>query len=45
MKIVETIAGLENDPKLRLGNHGDTIRRMRSNGVSGFIASKNEKLV
>ena len=41
VKIVETLAGLENDPKLRLGDHGYTIRRVRSKGVSGFFASKN----
>ena len=26
VKIVEALAGLENDPKFRLGNHGYTIR-------------------
>ena len=42
-KIVEALAGLENDPKFRLGNYGYTIRRVRGKGRSGFIASKNEK--
>ena len=43
VKIVEALAGLENDPKFRLGNYGYTIRRVRGKGRSGFIASKNEK--
>ena len=43
VKIVEVLAGLENDPKFRLGNYGYTIRRVRGQGRSGFIASKNEK--
>ena len=43
VKIVEAIAGLETDPKFRLGNYGYTIRRVRGKGRSGFIASKNEK--
>ena len=43
VKIVEARASLENDPKFRLGNHGDTIRRVRGKGGSGFIASRNGK--
>ena len=43
VKIVEALRGLENDPKCRLGNYGYSIRRVRGQGRSGFIASKNEK--
>ena len=43
MKIVEALAGLENDPKFNLGNHGYTLRRAKGKGASGFIAYKNEK--
>ena len=43
MKIVEALAGLENDPKFKLGNHGYTLRRAKGKGASGFIAYKNEK--
>ena len=43
VKLVEALVGFENDPKFRLGNHGYTIRRVRGKGMSGFIASKNEK--
>ena len=43
MKIVEALAGLENDPKFNLGNHGYTLRRAKGRGVSGFIAYKNKK--
>ena len=43
MKIVEALAGLENDPKFNLGNHGYTLRRAKGKGASGFVAYKNEK--
>ena len=43
MKIVEALAGFENDPKFKLGNHGYTLRRAKGKGASGFIAYKNEK--
>ena len=43
MKIVEALAGFENDPKFNLGNHGYTLRRAKGKGASGFIAYKNEK--
>ena len=43
MKIVNALAGFENDPKFKLGNHGYTLRRAKGKGASGFIAYKNEK--
>ncbi len=43
MKIVEALAGLENDPKFNLGNHGYTLRRAKGKGTSGFVAYKNDK--
>ena len=43
MKIVEVLAGFENDPKFNLGNYGYTLRRAKGKGASGFIAYKNEK--
>ena len=43
MKIVEALAGFENDPKFNLGNHGYTLGRAKGKGASGFIAYKNEK--
>ena len=43
MKIVEALAGLENDPKFNLGNHGYTLRRAKGKGASGFVAYKNDK--
>ena len=43
LKIVEALAGLENDPKFNLGNNGYTLRRAKGKGVSGFVAYKNEK--
>ena len=42
MKIVEALAGFENDPKFNLGNYGYTLRRAKGKGASGFIAYKNE---
>ena len=44
MKIVEALAGFENDPKFNLGNHGYTLRRAKGKGASGFIVYKNEKV-
>ena len=44
MKIVEALAGFENDLKFNLGNRGYTVRRAKGKGVSGFIAYKNEKV-
>ena len=43
VKIVEALAGLENDPKFNLGNHGYTLRRAKGKGASGFVANKNDK--
>ena len=43
MKIVEALAGLENDPIFNLGNHGYTLRRAKGKGASGFVANKNDK--
>ena len=43
MKIVEALAGFENDPKFKLGNYGYTLRRAKGKGASRFIAYKNEK--
>ena len=43
LKIVEALAGLENDPKFNLGNNGYTLRRAKGKGASGFVAYKNEK--
>ena len=43
MKIVEALAGFENDPKFNLGNYGYTLRRAKGRGAPGFIAYKNEK--
>ena len=43
MKIVEALAGFENDPKFNLGNYGYTLRRAKGKGASGFITYKNEK--
>ena len=43
MTIVNALAGFENDPKFKLGNHGYTLRRAKGKGASGFIAYKNEK--
>ena len=44
MKIVEALAGFENDPKFNLGNHEYTLRGAEGKGASGFIAYKNEKV-
>ena len=44
MKIVEALAGFENDPKFNLGNYGYTLRRAKGKGASGFIAYKIEKV-
>ena len=44
MKIVEALAGFENDPKFNLGNYGYTLRRAKGKGASGFIPYKNEKV-
>ena len=43
VKIVEALAGFENDPKFNLGNYGYTLRRTKGKDASGFIAYKNEK--
>ena len=45
LKIVEALAGLENDPKFNLGNNGYTLRRAKGKGASGFVAYKNEKAI
>ena len=44
MKIVEALAGFENDPKFNLGNYGYTLRRAKGKDASGFIAYKIEKV-
>ena len=44
MKIVEALAGFENDAKFNLGNYGYTLRRAKGKGASGFIAYKIEKV-
>ena len=36
VKIVEALAGRENDPKFNLGNHGYTLRRAKGKGASGL---------
>ena len=43
VKILKALAGLENDPKFNLGNHGYTLRRAKGKGASGFVANKNDK--
>ena len=42
-KIVVALAGLADDPKVKLGRYGYTIRRARGKGASGFVATKNAK--
>lgn len=42
-RIVEAIAGMENDRKFNLGLYGYTVRRAKGKGQSGFVAVKNEK--
>ena len=36
MKIVEALAGFENDPKFNLGNYGYTLRRAKGKGCVGL---------
>ena len=43
VKIKEALAQYSDDRSFRLGNYGYTIRRARGKGVSGFVATKNEK--
>ena len=43
MKIVEALAGFENDPKFNLGNYGYTLRRAKGKGAPGFIVYRNER--
>ena len=43
MKIVEALAGFENDPKFNLGNYGYTLRRAKGRGAPGFIVYRNER--
>ena len=43
VKIVEALAGRENDPKFNLGNHGYTLRRAKGKGASGFIPNFSPK--
>ena len=45
MKIVEALAGFENDPKFKLGNHGYTLRRAKGKGASGFIAYRMKRRI
>ena len=42
-KICEALAGLEDDPKFKLGNHGYTVRRAKGPAASAFVVFKNEK--
>ena len=42
-KVEQALAGFAGDRKFRLGNYGYTIRRARGKGVSGFVATKNDK--
>ena len=44
-KISEALAGFEDDPKFKLGNHGYTVRRAKGTSASGFVVFKNEKPV
>ena len=43
VKIAGALAGFENDPKFKLGNHGYMVRRAKGKEASGFIVWKNEK--
>ena len=42
-KIAKALAGLENDPGFKLGNHGYTVRRAKGRNASSFVAFKNDK--
>ena len=42
-KIEQALAGFAGDRKLNLGIYGYTVRRARGKGVSGFVATKNDK--
>ena len=42
-KIEQALAGFAGDRQFNLGNYGYTVRRARGKGVSGFVATKNEK--
>lgn len=42
-KIEQALAKFANDRKFNLGVYGYTIRRARGKGVSGFVATKNQK--
>ena len=41
--IEQALAGFAGDRKFRLGNYGYTVRKARGKGVSGFVATKNDK--
>lgn len=43
VKIEEALAKYKSVRNFRLGNYGYTVRRARGKGVSGFVATKNEK--
>ncbi len=43
VKIEEALAGFGKDRSFNLGVYGYTIRRARGKGVSGFVATKNQK--
>ena len=45
VRISEALAGLVDDPKFKLGNHGYTVRRAKGTGARGFSVYKNEKPV
>ena len=42
-KIEQALAGFAGDRKFNLGNYGYTVRKARGKGVSGFVATKNDK--
>jgi len=42
-KIEQALAGFAGDRKLNLGVYGYTVRKARGKGVSGFVATKNDK--
>ena len=43
VKISEALAGFENDPKFKLGNHGYTIRRRKGHGRVGLRRIQERK--
>ena len=45
MKIVEALAGFENDPKFNLGNHGYTLRRAKGKGASASSHTRMKRRI